>query len=348
MPSFVDLEGQHLLSFRPPPCTQCRWYETNRCAGPQTFESQLVRHGKLLTCFEPGRLAELLDDLDRHRERELPAYPLLQGMAPAIPMLCSGMPADLALTSPILYGVGLDDVLRKDGSIRYDSGGALRRAFNLSAGARLCLLASVKDNKQEEFWHYSDSRQVWAQIKGLGFEFVTTTSFSVFRKQSRSSQLFNLERNFLCADILARQEIPVVPLLCEILEEDLRYAVRWLERRSTVQVVGGLAQGWKRKNDFDRFISRMSFIKERVERPLHFLILGCSSVDRMPILYEKLGSVTVVSANPVIRGVNGQGYSAQMKFVKLPEIPRSSLVNRNVEEFMKLGYRFSGSSKKVA
>ena len=141
MPSeFVEEDGQEIFSFFTPPCGSCPWRERRRCSGPRTVASQIERQGKLLSCFIPERTAALLQNLDEHRPSVLPRFHTIEGLPASIPVLCEGMPPDLRLSSTNLYAIALDDLLREDGSIAYDTARELRGAFLLPPDGRICLL----------------------------------------------------------------------------------------------------------------------------------------------------------------------------------------------------------------
>jgi hypothetical protein len=266
-------------------------------------------------------------------------------------MLCSGLPADTSLDPRILYGVSLDDLLRDDGSIRHSSGKALRAAFRLPPEGRICLVASVRDERLEGMWPRMDTDLIWKQIRRLGFEFVTGLTCSVFEHQSRNGQLFNQERNMLSVELLAREGVPVVPIFCEVIEEDLNFAVQWLRERPALRVIAGLAQGWRTDSQFARFLRRMQYLKNQVAHPLHFVVVGCSSADRIPEVFSKLEHVTVTNANFVLRGVNGESWdSRREEFVPVPreEVGRGQVVRGNIEGFMDLSERCARHPRRAA
>ena len=193
----------------------------------------------------------------------------------------------------------------------------------------------MRDTRLEQLWFRSDADLIWTRIRRLGFEFVTGATFSIFEQHSRNGQLFNAERNMLSVDLLAQAGIPVVPVFCETLEEDLAFAAHWLEERPSLSVVAGLAQGWQTDKEFYRFLSRMKFLKAQVARPLHFLIIGCSSVVRIWTLFQELRNVTVANTNLALRGVHGEGWDHQyLKMVKVPrEIPRERIISESFKDF---------------
>ena len=110
-----------------------------------------------------------------------------------------------------------------------------------------------------------------------------------------------------------------MPVFCEIVQEDLEFAARWLEDRPAIRIVAGLAQSWKTEQEFACFLWRMKFLKSQVRRPLHFLIIGCSNAVRILRLFRELESVTV-TANIALKGVNGEWWDPdRQKFVPVPE-----------------------------
>jgi hypothetical protein len=333
--SFKEDNGQGIFSFFPPPCDNCPWGVRGRCSGPRTVASQIERQGNLLSCFDMERTVALLQNLDEHRPLVHPRFHAIQGLPASIPVLCDGMPSELRLNSSDLYAIALDDLLKEDGSIAYSTAKELRNAFRLPPDGRVCLFASVRDTRLEQLWFRSDADLTWTRIRRLGFEFVTGATFSIFEQHSRNGQIFNADRNMLSVDLLAQEGIPVVPVFCETLEEDLTFAARWLEERPSLGVVAGLAQGWQTDKEFARFLWRMKFLKAQITRPLHFLVIGCSSAVRVWTLFQELGNVTVANTNLALRGVHGEGWDPEhLKMVKVPrEIPRQSIVSESFKNF---------------
>ncbi len=136
-------------------------------------------------------------------------------------------------------------------------------------------------------------------------------------------------------EFLASEDLSVVPVFCEVIDEDLDFAVRWLEERPSLEVVAGLAQGWKTDEEFPRFLWRMKFLKDHVRRPLHFLIIGCSSADRIWTLFQELGAVTVANTNLALSGVHGAGWDSKYhKIVAVPqEIPCEDVILESFQSF---------------
>jgi len=256
----------------------------------------------------------------------------------------------VSLDPRVLHGVSLDDLLRQDGRIGYSSGKELRADFRLPPDGRICLVASVRDDRLEELWHRMDTDMIWRQIRRLGFEFATGLSCSVFEQQSRNGQLFNQERNLLSCDLLARAGVPVVPIFCDVIEEDLSFAIQWLAKRPALRVVAGLAQSWRSDAEFRRFLRRMQYLKDQVSRPLHFVIIGCSSASRLPELFGTLGDVTVTTANFVQKAVHGESWDSRcLDFVPAPrEIPRGELLRRNIDGLLEFCEHCAHQPKKAA
>jgi hypothetical protein len=139
-------------------------------------------------------------------------------------------------------------------------------------------------------------------------------------------------------------------IICEVIDEDLAFAARWLEERPALQVIGGLAQGWRSDEEFARFVSRMKTLRSQVSRPLHFLIIGCSSSRRIPVLFEELHDVTVTTTNLVLRGVHGQWWDPELcEFTAFPEdVPRAGMLQASFDGFREFCERCSQRLKAAA
>lgn len=335
--SYEQEDGQRILPLFPTSCAGCPRHAEGRCSGPQTVQSQIRQQGNLLSCFDSPEALALEENLARFLPVNRPSHAIIQGLPMSIPVLCEGMPRELRLGSGELYGIAMDDLFRDDGGLRYRTAPELREAFRLPHDGRVCLFGSVRDPRLEGLWARSARDRAWTHIRRLGFEFTTGATFSVFEQQSRRGQLVNLDRNMASVDMLASEELAVVPVFCEVIREDLEFAVRWLEDRPSLEVVAGLAQGWTTDKQFCRFLERMKFLKDHVPRPLHFLIVGCSCARRIGTLFRELGAVTIANTNLALSGVNGAVWDSQYhKMVKAPrEIPREDLILESFEEFGK-------------
>lgn len=332
---YMQVDGQRIFPFFSPPCGGCPRHASGRCSGPQTVESLMRNQGKLLGCFDTAAAAALEENLDHYRPANQPSFCTIQGLPASIPVLCEGMPRELRLNARDLYGIALDDLLGENGDLRYGTASEIREAFRLPREGRLCLIGSARDTRLEELWARSARDLVWRRIRRLGFEFATGATFSVFEQQSRRGQLVNQDRNMVSVEFLASEDLPVVPVFCEVIDEDLEFVVRWLEDRPSLEVVAGLAQSWKTDAEFSRFLWRMKFLKDHVRRPLHFLIVGCSSADRIWTLFRELGTVTVANTNLALSGVHGAGWDFQYhKIVTVPhEIPREDVILGSFQRF---------------
>ena len=203
---------------------------------------------------------------------------------------------------------------------------------------RLCLVASINDPLLENLWRQSAVNQIWSRIRSLNFEFVTSLSFSVFEHQPRGAQLLMQDKNLLSADLLAAAGIPVVPLILDVVEEDLEATLRWLADRPGIEVIGGLAQDWRRADEFRRFLDRMLFIKQHCPRPLHFFIVGCHQPDRIQRLVQELTHVSTSSENLVQQAIHGRVWdSRRERFLKAgPDETRETLVEESIASYCSL------------
>lgn len=353
----VEENGQAILPiFLRPRCHECPHGQGKICSGPTTIESLLPptpreKDGKerLLTCFEPAYTRTLLASFEARRPKRPPKFQTIEGLPSFIPVLCEGMPA-LELDAKPLFGIHLDDLLLSGGDLAVTSGRDLRRKFGLPTDARICLIASVRDRLQTNLWCRDDIGLVLRRIRRLGFEFVTGASFSVFEYQSRNGQLINQLWNRLTNEICAQHGLPVVPIFCEVIEEDLLSAAKWISERPSIQVVAGLGQGWKTEEDFSGFLRRMKFLKDQVARPLHFLIIGCSAAERIVRLFDALHHVTITNENLALKCMHGESWDPlRLKFVTAPpEMTRAALAKESLEAYSRLCEECAGKFRLAA
>ena len=180
----------------------------------------------------------------------------------------------------------------------------LRERLKLPSSAQLALIGTADDYVIERMWAKSESMKIWDQIAEFGFAFVTTTTFSVYDEDTRATQIFSQDRNFMTYDILANLGVPTIPFFFPYNEEDYEAAFRWLRERPDINKIAVHAQLRKTDRQFAQFLESMRIIKCEVARPLEFLVVGVARQDRIQTIFREFNA-SIVSGQPIQKAIVG-------------------------------------------
>ncbi len=341
MKDFTEIAYRQMaLPMTAPACPDCPYTRKGRCEGPITIESFTRRDESVIGCYDATRIKAYYKELardsvakmkraprSRHEQLRLPSF---------IPMIKDGLSLRAEHRSETLYGVSLGTMLKDCGDLRFDSPEELRRFLGLYDRARLALIGTAADWKIERFWKVSESRQVWQRIALLQFEFVTSTTFSVWNEQPRSDQIYNQDRNFFTHDYLCALGIPSVPFAFFYTgsEFDYRNIINWLQGRPDLRKVAILAQLRRSKVKFEKVLEYMRSISGDVGRPLDFIVVGVAAAEKIDRVLREFKSATIVTDQPFMKAMRcGERTLRDLSHVKNGEESRERLAVRNIERF---------------
>lgn len=297
-----------------------------------------MRDPSVIGCYDSERIKqyynylhsqeEIESPLARHNSLTLPSF---------IPVLISGMPRGIELPPDRLYGVYLKTLLNDNGSPRYATPGSLRKGLQLPPEARLALFQTATDKLIEKAWILSEVRYLWERIFSLNFEFVTSTTYSVYEDNPRSDQIYNQERNFRTNDIFCSLGVPCIPFLFfnPQSERDYDSIIKWLHTRRDVTKVAVLAHSYKQQTAFDRMVSHLKTIVRDIERPLEFVLVGAATRDKLQRLMLEFPNTTFATTQPVFKGTYGQRILPDLRpdEICVTDVSKAQLVVENIEQF---------------
>lgn len=302
------------------------------------MESFVMQEDSVVGCREPERIDAFYKDVKRTRR----VLPPPNGndrliLPPFIPLLASGMPKDIKLAPKRLYGVSFSTILNKHGSLKYKTPESLRQGLRLPANARLALFCTVDDARIEYFWKISESKGLWQRIAALGFEFVTSASFSVYAKHPRSDQIINQAKNFLTLDDIAALNVPAIPFVFFHRESELDYLnlLGELNRRPDVRKVGILAQLRRSKYEFESLLDYMRAISGDIERTIEFVVVGVAEPTRIERILSEFPRSTIACSQPVFKGNKcGEMTLKNLKHTKNDDLNKAELIENNIEAYI--------------
>ena len=338
-----ESSGQSLIVFQEPVCSVCPHGSRGRCRGPSTVESVVNCGERRIGCTDAERITRFYLNLAKHLPARAQHPPTVPDLPAFIPVLEAGLPAELNLRSGTLYAVTLGRLLKRNGGIRYSSPEKLRKALRLNHGNRLCLVGTCQEDKLELLWEKSKTCGIWEQIQKLGFEFVTTSTFAVWPNQARSDQINAQDRNAGVYEIMTGLGVPTIPLFFCGAEEDYQEAAEWIDARPDIEIVSSLAQYYRDPSAFSRYFEKLCRFRDSMPRPLHYLIVGCGTNEKIRMVFSEFPRATIVSSKPVRLGRSGRRvFPSDLHFVSaMRDVSHEELINGNIRSFEEFCSRLS-------
>jgi len=103
-----------------------------------------------------------------------------------------------------------------------------------------------------------------------------------------------------------------------------------------VAVVGALAQFWRSTSAFERFVDQLEELQATVGRELHFLLVGIATPKKISLAFQRLGSVTVATSQPLAKAIRGGEILPDLTYRASPRFyPREHLAGINVDRYLR-------------
>ncbi len=244
------------------------------------------------------------------------------------------MPKDCDLPSTRTYAVSFTSLVSSKGRLEYSTETKLRRALKLDSDAELLAITAGSDRRLENFWRRSEELGSWKQLQELGFAALTSATFSVWDCQPRFDQIYNQDRNLTTSDLVNAIGSPAIPFIFCAAPEDYSHAAKWLERRPQIGTVAHSAQHFEHPRLFELFLDHLRRFLDCGTRPFHHLVLGCATEDKVRQVFQVLRSATIVTGQPVHKGLSGWRCSDGLTFEEAPKkVPKEALIAQNIESF---------------
>jgi hypothetical protein len=210
----------------------------------------------------------------------------------------------MAFGPDTLFAVSFKEVLGRGGDLITDNLDEVRRKVGLPRGSRLALIGIAQDDQMEALWHAARPRRVWQRIASMGFEFVTSCTYSVWDETPRFDQIRNQGRNLQNHDVLANLGVPTIPFLFPFDDSDYRETWMWLAERPDVNKVAVLAHYYRRPHHFAQFIRDMRKLQSGADRPLEFLVVGAAKLSKLSQIFGEF-KASVVAWKPFQAALGG-------------------------------------------
>ena len=278
-------------------CPTCPYKVIGRCEGPFDNKSYLMQHPSLVSCINTERRGVFFHEL---HGKLLPIPKCSYQDKIALPIFIPGIKGGLKLSGAganQLFAVSYEEILGRGGELIVSTLDELKYKVGLPRDARVALIGTAQDRKLESFWRIARSRKIWERIAAIGFEFVTSSTFSVWDESPRFDQIRNQERNFLTHDLFVDLGVPAIPFLYPFDDSDYRAAFDWLHHRPDINKIAVLAQYYKTPDQFIQFLNNMRKLQEGAGKQLKFLVVGIASLNKIAAVLSEFDA-TIVTWKP--------------------------------------------------
>ncbi|HYW11785.1 MAG TPA: DUF4417 domain-containing protein [Longimicrobium sp.] len=218
------------------------------------------------------------------------------------------------LRIPVAYA-GLDlRSLRVNGAVWGGDLGAtaeeLRNSLRVPSNTAVFCILNGQDKLLERFWS-KNRNHLYRQAKQWEITAITGPTFSVYGEDQRlpsSHNVLALSRHHRCIQEISDSGLTAVPNLYWRNDADLRAWVDFLDAHPELNVVSRDFSCTKGLEEFDTHLQGLTWILERVGRPMHvfFVGVGTSKAHRViDILAERGCTCSFFTADPVMTARSG-------------------------------------------
>lgn len=188
----------------------------------------------------------------------------------------------------LTLGVSLGRIIGKRGNLAYKNVEQVRRKFRMPSNAKVALIGTSPDHKLENLWKIRETHCILERIAGMGFDWVTSLTFSVWAKEfPRAHQLTNQWRNFQTYDMFTSLGVPCIPFLFPVEDSDFKSTAKWLADRPEIKTVAVYARYYHQKDNFPIFLDFMERLKLLTNRRMSFLVCGIGKGENIAYLKSK-------------------------------------------------------------
>ncbi len=231
-----------------------------------------------------------------------------------------------------LFAVPNSDFYKNNGDLKYRDMQHLKEVLELPLNAKVALIGTSRERKQQAVWNSSTKHDVWKRIAEFGFEFVTSMTFPVWDKNPRSDQVINQIRNFLTSDVLANLGVPTIPFVYPFNDCDYQNFGKWIEKRPSITKLAVLAQYYKSDFQFVQLVNNMKKIQIYAGREIEFLIVGVTKPSKVQIALQYFNNSRLLSSSPYCEAmVKGKLFDENFISTQRLDISKADLVHMNFQ-----------------
>lgn len=331
----TTLKNRRTLPFQELNCSNCPLNKLGFCAGAENLENYSMKHPSLIGCQSLERIHEYLQDVMKEYEPIPNSYHQESINLPSAIFGVTDGRLNLETFSDIpLFAVSMKVLLNDKGNLGFRDIYHLKQTLQLPKNAKLALIGTSFEKKQQMLWKNSHQTDIWQKIANFGFEWVTSTTFSVWDVNPRSDQIINQLRNYFVSDVMANLGIPTIPFVYPYDDFDYETFKLWIMKRPSIKTIAVLAQYYHSDRQYSQFIDNLKKIKECCNRDIHFLIVGVATKSKLEKTISNFENISIVSQSPYCEAmVKGKKYDKNLKSVQRLDIGRADLSYQNFKTF---------------
>lgn len=239
--------------------------------------------------------------------------------------------------SPEFICVALGDVLSAD---KLQTPKSLHKKFGVPETTKIILLAYGADRLIENLW--PERIQIMGRLAELGFCAVTSVNYSVWDSHPHAERLINQKRNLLTFEDWQKFEVPAIPHIYWYSRKDIEAWAIWLNENTDVKVAAVNLQTARLKKVWRSSLNGLQYLVSQLERPIHFLVTGPSTLERIRQIQEVLPSMTLTNGYALRKAAMSHQLSitsGMINYKHIGDYDKSDLAAVNTglyEELMKL------------
>lgn len=259
----------------------------------------------------------------------------LISLPPLIPGISTGLQLKHLPTNSVV-AISLGDIIGRGGELLVTNIRDVKLRFGLPVDSRVVLIGTAKDSAIEKLWKISDSHNIWKRISRVGFEWVTSLTYSVWDEMPRVDQIRNQDRNFQTHDRFSNLGTPCIPFLFPFEKSDYVAAQEWFRKRPDINKVAIEAQSHKSPRRIARLIKDMKAIEQAAGKRLQFVVVGPSTATRICTMLRHF-SATIVTWKPFHEARTGSICDVDLCYSK-SLLTREELVYLNFQRYETFGH----------
>lgn len=277
------------------------------------------------------RLAEVngvdFDDIEIFN----PVNPRLPHYLPTIP---SGSGKLFTEYSPAFVAVSLKDVVSpKQLKVVKD----VHKMLGVPKSTKVILTGFGKDALIEPIWSVKDRQRIVDEIAGLDFYMVIPPNYSIWDDQPHAERLINEKRSLVMYKELLEAGANAVPHIYWYGHKDLEEWAKFLARHPEIRTLSIDMQTLGKDSDWSRAVDDLRYFLTMINKDIHFLVVGPSTVSRVQQIISVIPSITLVNSMASQSAVRRRLVTDDLSRVLMLGVEKTDLMRTNdtvISEFV--------------
>jgi hypothetical protein len=256
--------------------------------------------------------------------------PPLPSLPSYIPSVSRGSGKLFTGFSPGYIAIGINHVISP---VELNVVANLHQRIGVPETTKIVITGYAKDPLIEAIW--PNRRKVFRELAQHNFALITPINYSIWDNQPHAERLINLKRGLLTYEALLKLGLPTIPHIYWYGPKDLDRWLVWLNLNPSINTVAINLQTLRGKHEWKVAISDLNFFVAKLSRPLHYIVTGPQSPQRIEECRQTLGSITLINGHAARAATAYKEVVLDgAKFILKPSTPdTSSAFQRNIEAY---------------